>query len=179
LWDCITLLDDATVAAVRELGGIRAIAISHPHYYSSMVEWARAFDATVLLHAGDRQWVMRPDPSIEFWTGKTKELWDGMTLINAGGHFDGGTVLHWPAGRGLLAGDILQVAQDRRWVSFMYSYPNYIPLSAAKVDSIVAAVEPYEFERIHGAWWDRNVAAGAKNAVRRSAERYKTAIAVR
>lgn len=35
LWDSITLIDDATVDAVRKLGGIRAIAISHPHYYSS------------------------------------------------------------------------------------------------------------------------------------------------
>jgi hypothetical protein len=180
LWDCITLLDDATVDAVRKLGGIRAIAISHPHYYSSLVEWANAFDARVFLHEADQQWVMRPDPRIEHWSGKTKELWDGMTLINAGGHFDGGTVLHWPAGAGgagaLLAGDIVQVAQDRRWVSFMYSFPNYIPLPARKVDSIVSAVEPFDFDRIYGAWWDRNVTARAKDAVRRSAERYKRAI---
>jgi hypothetical protein len=176
LWDCITLLDDATVAAVRELGGIRAIAISHPHYYSSMVEWSQAFDAPVYLHEADRRWVMRPDPRVEHWGGATKTLWDGMTLINAGGHFAGGTVLHWPAGNALLAGDIIQVAQDRSWVSFMYSYPNYIPLSAPAVDRIVAAVEPFDFDRIHGAWWDRNVSSGAKAAVRRSAERYKRAI---
>lgn len=177
LWDCITLIDDATVDAVRQLGGIRAIAISHPHYYSCVVEWSHAFDAQVFLHAADRQWVMRADPSLEFWSGATKELWDGMTLINAGGHFEGGTVLHVPAAVALLAGDILQVASDRDWVSYMYSYPNYIPLSAAKVDRIVAAVEPFEFDRIHGAWWDRNVASAGKDAVRRSAERYKRAIA--
>jgi hypothetical protein len=180
LWDCITVIDDATVDAVRKLGGIRAIAISHPHYYSSMVEWSRAFDAPVFLHAADRRWVMRNDPSIDFWTGDAKALWDGMTLIRAGGHFEGGTVLHWPAGadgRGaVLSGDILQVAQDRRWVSFMYSYPNYIPLPAAEIDRIVAAVEPFEFDRIFGAWWDRNVGSDAKNAVRRSAERYKQAL---
>src|SRR5216683_955072 len=89
-------------------------------------------------------------------------LWDCMTLIGAGGHFDGGSVLHLPAGAegkgALLAGDILQVAQDRRWVSFMYSYPNYIPLPASEIDRIVAAVEPFDFDRIYGAWWDRNVA---------------------
>src|SRR5688572_8554668 len=28
LWDCITLIDDATIAAVQALGGIAAIAIS-------------------------------------------------------------------------------------------------------------------------------------------------------
>jgi hypothetical protein len=180
LWDCITVIDDATVEEVRNLGGLRAIAISHPHYYSSMVEWSKALDAPVFLNEADRQWVMRPDPCIDFWSAETKTLWDGMTLIRAGGHFAGGTVLHWPAGahgRGaLLSGDILQVAQDRRWVSFMYSYPNYIPLPADEVDRIAAAVEPYDFDRIYGAWWERNVADDAKNAVRRSAERYRRAL---
>ena len=180
LWDCITLIDDVTVDEVRKLGGIRAIAISHPHYYSSMVEWSRAFDAPVFLHEADRKWVMRADPCIEFWGGESKTLWDGMTLIRAAGHFEGGTVLHWPAGaegRGaLLTGDIVQVAQDRRWVSFMYSFPNYIPLPASKIDRIAVAVEPFQFDRIYGAWWNRNVALDAKNAVHRSAERYKRAI---
>jgi hypothetical protein len=181
LWDCVTVVDDAAVRAVRDAGGLRAIAISHPHYYSSMVEWSRAFNAPVLLHAADRRWVMRTDPCIELWDGDTKDLWDRMTLIRAGGHFEGGTVLHWPAGadgRGaLLAGDILQVAQDRRWVSFMYSFPNYVPLSAAQVDHVVGAVEPFAFDRIYGAWWDRNVISGAREAVRRSAERYKRHLA--
>jgi len=179
LWDCITLIDDETIEAVRKLGGVRAIAISHPHYYSSMVEWSRAFDAPVLLHSADQQWVMRPDACIEFWGGETKSLWDGMTLIRGAGHFEGGTVLHWPTGAeghgALLSGDIIQVAQDRRWVSFMYSFPNYIPLSAAEVDRVVAAVQPFEFDRIYGAWWDRNVASDAKNALHRSARRYKRA----
>src|SRR5438874_10107071 len=34
LWDCISLIDDQTVTAVRALGGLKAIAISHPHFYS-------------------------------------------------------------------------------------------------------------------------------------------------
>lgn len=180
LWDCITLIDDETVDAVKRLGGIRAIAISHPHYYSSMVEWSRAFDAPILLHEADRGWVMREDPRIDFWGGQTRALWDSMTLVNAGGHFEGGTVLHWPAGadgRGaLLSGDIIQVVGDRRWVSFMYSFPNYIPLPARTVDHIVDSVEPFAFDRIYGAWWDRNVMSDAKGAVRRSAERYKNAM---
>lgn len=180
LWDCISLIDEATIQAVNELGGIRAIAISHPHYYSSMVAWSRAFQAPIYLHAADKQWVMRPDASIEFWDGETKALWAGMTLIRCGGHFDGGTVLHWPAGaegRGvLLSGDILQVVSDRRYVSFMYSYPNLIPLPAGKVRAIVAAVEPYPFERIYGAWWGRVVRQDAKAAVARSADRYIRAL---
>ena len=134
LWDCIPLLDEGIVKMVKEIGGISAIAISHPHFYASMVEWSRVFDAPIYLHAADKQWVMRPDPAIEFWDGSTKELQNGMTLIRCGGHFEGSTALHWPDGAegkgAILSGDTIQVVEDRRSVSFMYSYPNYIPLSA-------------------------------------------------
>jgi glyoxylase-like metal-dependent hydrolase (beta-lactamase superfamily II) len=168
LWDCIPLLDEATISAIRALGGISAIAISHPHYYSVMIEWSKAFDAPVYLHSADRQWVMRPDPAIEFWDGQTKSLAGGLTLVRCGGHFDGGTVLHWPEGAdgkgALLSGDIIQVVQDRCWVSFMYSYPNLIPLPASAVVQIVAAVEPFSFERVYGAWWDKVVIANGKTS---------------
>jgi glyoxylase-like metal-dependent hydrolase (beta-lactamase superfamily II)/DNA-directed RNA polymerase subunit RPC12/RpoP len=176
LWDCISLLDDGIGARVEELGGIAAIAISHPHYYSSMVEWARSFDAPIHLHAADREWVMRPDERIDFWDGETRELGEGLTLVRLGGHFAGGTVLHWAAGYALLSGDIVQVVQDRRWVSFMYSYPNLIPLPAEAIRRIVAALEPYEFDQVYGAWWDAIVRADGKAAVQRSAERYLRAL---
>ena len=87
LWDCISLIDDRTVEKIKELGGISAIAVSHPHYYGSAVDWAKAFDVNVYLHEADRQWAMRPDPSIKFWQGNTLELQQGITLIKAGGHF--------------------------------------------------------------------------------------------
>ncbi|MFW6070009.1 MAG: MBL fold metallo-hydrolase, partial [bacterium] len=167
-------------AVVESLGGVDAIAISHPHYYSSMVEWAHAFDAPIYLHEANRKWVMRPDECIEYWGGKTKSLFGDLTLICAGGHFTGGTVAHWPAGadgRGvLLTGDILTVVADRRYVSFMYSYPNMIPLSADEVRSVAASVDPYDFDRIYGAWWPRIIPTGAKAAVKRSADRYIRAV---
>ena len=49
LWDCITLLNDETIAEVNTRGGIRAIAISHPHYYSAMMEMGRAFRRTNII----------------------------------------------------------------------------------------------------------------------------------
>ncbi|MEW4568352.1 MBL fold metallo-hydrolase [Tautonia sp. JC769] len=177
LWDCVSLIDEATIRAVNDLGGLSAIAISHPHYYSSMVEWSRAFGGVPIhLHAADRRWVKRPDPALEFWDGETKALHDGITLVRCGGHFEGGTVLHWPAGAdgkgALLSGDILQVCMDRRHVSFMYSYPNYIPLPADEVRKAVAAVEPFAFDRIYGFMFDLAIEKDAKAAVQRSADRY-------
>jgi glyoxylase-like metal-dependent hydrolase (beta-lactamase superfamily II) len=123
---------------------------------------------------------MRPDDRLVFWDGDTRVLEPGVTLLRLGGHFAGGTVLHWADGQerrgALLSGDIVQVVQDRRWVSFMRSYPNLIPLPAATVQRMVAALEPYPFERLYGAWYERLVASDAKAAVERSAQRYARAL---
>ena len=180
LWDCVSLLDEFTERLVTDLGGIAAIAISHPHYYSSLAEWSAAFEAPVYVHASDRQWVMRSSPSIVHWEGDELELHDGMRLINAGGHFEGGTVLHVPflaEGRSaLLSGDVIQVIPDGRFVSFMYSYPNLIPLSRASVERIAASVAGLKFDRIYGAWWDRVIPSGGNEVVARSAQRYARAV---
>ena len=181
LWDCVSLLDDATLEAVLARGGVSAIAVSHPHLVGSLVDWSRALDhAPIYWHADNRQWVTRPDPAYVFWEGETLSLLDGLTLIRCGGHFPGSDVLHWPAGaeaRGaLLTGDTIQVARDSRYVSFMYSYPNMIPLNAPAVEHIVDAIEPYAFDCLYGGWWDSVVDSDAKTAVTRSAERYIKAI---
>ncbi|HEY3576909.1 MAG TPA: hypothetical protein VGK68_02800 [Gaiellaceae bacterium] len=176
LWECITLLDDETAAEVERRGGLAAIAISHPHYYSAMVEWADRFDCTILLHADDAGWVMRPSPRIEHWDGETKDLGEGLTLIRCGGHFAGGQVLLVEPRQALLSGDIVQVIPDRAWVSFMYSYPNLIPLPAGAVERIAQALEPFAFDTIHGAWWERLVPHDGHGVVQRSALRYVRAL---
>lgn len=181
LWDCTPLVEPATVEAVQALGGIAAIAISHPHFYSTMVEWSRAFDgAPIYLHASNRAWVMRPDPAVVFWEGETRVLGAGLTLIRCGGHFEGSAALHWAAGaqgRGaLLTGDTIYVVPDRRYVSFMYSYPNLIPLSAPAIKQIVKAVEPFRYDRIYSGWADRVISTEAEAVVARSAARYLRAI---
>ena len=180
LWDCISLLDAATVTMIKALGGIQAIAISHPHFYTCMGEWARAFKAPIHLHAADKQWVMRPDAAIKHWDGETLELWDGVTLVRCGGHFEGGTVLHWAGGangRGLVcSGDILTVCTDRKWVTFMRSYPNFIPLSARAVTGIGEALKPFAFETIYGHYFDRVIAKDGKQVLEKSVARYVAAI---
>ena len=146
-------------ARSSELGGIAEIAISHPHYYTSMVEWSRAFGgAPIHLHEAERPWVMRPDPCIRFWTGRTLELRGGLKLVSTGGHFEGYQVLHWPAGAGgrgaLMAGDQPQICMDPKQVTFMYSYPNYIPLNGADRPHR-GMPRPLPFDRIYGAFFIR------------------------
>jgi hypothetical protein len=176
LWDCITYLDDEIGERVGAEGGLAAIAISHPHYYSAMVEWAHTFGCPVYVHEAERKWVMRPDPAIRFWDGETHTLGGGLTLVRCGGHYEGAQVLHWAERRALLCGDIVQVIPDRRYVSFMYSYPNLIPLPPSKVQRIADALAPFPFDTIHGAWWDRFVADDGSGVVRRSADRYVRAV---
>jgi hypothetical protein len=183
LWDCISLIDDATIEAVADLGGISSLAVSHPHLVGSMVEWSRAFDnAPIYLHADHKPWVQRPDPVIEFWEGEILELKQGLTLYRCGGHFEGSSVLSWPDGADgqgvLLSGDTMYVTPDRKHVSFMYSFPNYIPLPAPAVDRIVETVMSLRFDRIYGHFFDLEIDADAKQVVQRSAERYKRAIGV-
>jgi glyoxylase-like metal-dependent hydrolase (beta-lactamase superfamily II) len=177
LWDCVSHLDEATIAAVRERGGIQAIAISHPHFYGTCVEWSEAFGgAPTFIHAADRQWVMRPSPNIVLWEGEAIDALPGLTVVHLGGHFDGATVLYWPGGvegRGaILSGDTLQVVMDRRYVSFMYSYPNLIPLSPETVERIAGKMRRYRYERVYGAFNGRTVRVDGAQAVERSAERY-------
>ncbi len=180
LWDCITLLDAATIDWIQQQGGITAIAISHPHYYATMIEWSRTFgNCPVWLHEDDRRWVMRPDPAIRFWTGEAHKLFGGLTLVRCGGHFDGYQVLHWPegaSGKGVLfAGDQPQVCLDRRWVTFMYSYPNWIPFDARTVNAVTGALDALSFDRLYGAF-GRNLPQDAKSIITRSRDRYLRAI---
>ena len=85
-------------------------------------------------------------------------------------------MLHWAEGaegRGaLLVGDTITVVPDVRFVSFMRSYPNLIPLPPEEIRHIVDRVRPYRFDRIYGGWWDRVTPSGGIGAIERSAERY-------
>jgi hypothetical protein len=181
LWDCIAMLDPATISLINGLGGVKAIAVSHPHFYTTMVEWSRAFgDVPIRLHAADQRWIMRPDPSIELWDGETLRLLPEVTLIRCGGHFAGGTVLHWSKGAGgrgvLCSSDIATVATDRKFLSFMRSYPNLIPLSEGQVAGIATALEPFQFDTIYGHFFDRVIPTGAKQVLETSVKRYIAAI---
>lgn len=174
LWDPVGYIDDLAVERITELGGIALIAASHPHMYGVQVEWSKAFGGVpVLVAEADKQHVQRPDPVIRFWSG-TEEVLPGVTFVQAGGHFKGSGVVHVTGadGRGvLLAGDTIAPKPDRRWVSFMRSFPNDIPLSAAAVERVVQAVWPYEFDRLYGNFGN-SVTEDGKAVVRRSADRY-------
>jgi hypothetical protein len=182
LWDCMSFVDQDTVDSLAALGGVSAIAISHPHFYASMVEWSQAFgDVPIYLHNGDAAWVSRPDPRVRFWTGETHPIVEGVTLVRCGGHFDGSSVLHVAGaadGRGaLLTGDTVKVGWDRQSVSVMRSYPNLIPVGPTALAHAEQVLAPLDYDDIHGAWTGHSIRGDAKAIVACSLARYRQAIA--
>jgi glyoxylase-like metal-dependent hydrolase (beta-lactamase superfamily II) len=173
LWDCITNLDPDTIKRIKELGGIKAIALSHPHYFSTIVEWSLAFDnAPVYINALDAEWLGRTDECIRLWDEPVLDLWDGIQLVRCGGHFPGASILYWPAGKGaLFVGDTIQVAPNRKTVSFMYSYPNMVPLPKREILSIQATVAPLRYDAMYGAF-GQYIRTDAQAAMERSVKRY-------
>jgi hypothetical protein len=181
LWDCISLIDEATVTLIEGLGGLAAIAISHPHFYTAMGEWSRAFGGIPIhIHADDRDWIVKHNDAISLWSGDTLDLLPDLTLIRCGGHFPGASVLHWAGatdGHGVVcSGDTLTVTPDRKFLSFMRSYPNLIPLGPKTIHRIGAALQPFAFDRIYGHYFDRAIPTGAKAVVEESVARYIAAI---
>lgn len=180
LWDCVTLIDEPTAAIIRSLGGLSVIAVSHPRYYSSVVEWSHAFgEVPVYLNAAGRAWMMRPDPVVQFWEGARLRLHDGITLVHHDG-YAGGTILHWPAGawgRGtLLTGDVLQVVSGRDRVGFLSSSAGLVPRSAWAVEGFVRAVRTFPFDRLYDASPEGVVAHNARKVVLGSAAEYVAAV---
>ena len=181
LWECLSLVTPEAVETLERRGGVDMIVISHPHFYSAMVDWSDALGGVpILLHENDRRWISRTSPNIRLWSGDVHPLSPTVSLYRCPGHFPGSTVLHWTAApndrRVLLAGDALHVTADRRHVTFMYSVPNYIPAHPDFVAETRRRVEPLDFDDVYGFTWGLNVLGNAKDAVDESFDRYFTAI---
>lgn len=181
LWECISLVNDDVVDKIAARGGVECIAISHPHFFASMVAWSEALgDVPIVIHERNRDWVMRPDRRIEFFSGKKMTLLPGLDCYHAGGHFEGSTFVHWPdwnCGEGaLLAADTLHVSSDQHSVSFMHSVPNYIPLPPSDVRRIFSIIRDLHFANVYGFTWGRNIIGNGREIVEASVNRYLLAI---
>ncbi|KAI1349136.1 beta-lactamase-like protein [Xylaria sp. FL0043] len=169
LWDCVTLLDDETIDRVKELGGLKAIVISHPHYYSTHLEWARAFDCPVYLAAEDQEWLTQRDESRQVFITEPETRIFGTTVLKLGGHFPGSlvmlfedrlliadTFLATPSGLGNWDNNAVGAKRDRpaglSSFAFMWSYPNMIPLAPDALEHMWGILKEYEFSSTHGAF---------------------------
>ncbi|KAL9061582.1 MAG: hypothetical protein Q9162_000114 [Coniocarpon cinnabarinum] len=152
--------------------GLKAIAISHPHFYTTHTLYSHHFPNTPIhLAANDTEWLMHPPLSssshtyLEGAVGATKELVPSVTLIKAGGHFAGSLLLHWD-GHLFLADTIMTVPSAftphprPRGVNsyvFQWSIPNAIPLSPPIIMGIWDAVKNFDWHTTHGAFQGMDV----------------------
>jgi len=161
LWDCIAYLDTHLIDFINSLGGLTALIISHPHFYTTHISWASTFSCPVYVHSLDAQWLCRnPLPSTKrvLLQNQYEEIVEGVTAIQVGGHFDGSMVLHWD-GHLFIADSFINVPsgfyrKDRpkgtTSFSFMWSIPNMIPLPPDTIHKMWMALKPYEFTVTHG-----------------------------
>ncbi|KAI8964585.1 beta-lactamase-like protein [Daldinia sp. FL1419] len=198
LWDCLTLIDDETIDKIKSLGGLKAIAISHPHYYSTHVEWARAFDCPVYLAAEDKQWTTQSSAHQVFVTETELDLRvdgasSGVKVLKLGGHFPGSfvalfeehlliadTLMTTPAGLGSWDTDAVGAARTRptgmNSFSFMWSIPNMIPLAPDELQRMWSILKKYDFSSTHGAFLKMDIVKTVPEMRRRVLESMKIQI---
>ncbi|KAL8714638.1 MAG: hypothetical protein Q9220_001587 [cf. Caloplaca sp. 1 TL-2023] len=172
LWDLVALLDDSIIAfiKIKSRGGLKAMVISHPHFYTTYVEWAQVFDCPVYLSSEDKEWLCCKAPAkittvFLGGTAKEAEILPGVTAITAGGHFPGSLVLHWNQ-RLFVADTIVTVPsahtpppRPARQTSyaFQWSIPNMIPLAPDDIMNIWQAIQPFDFHTTIGGFIDMTV----------------------
>lgn len=181
MWECLAAVTETAVARIQAMGGVTDIAISHPHFYAAMVDWCEALGGVPIhLHARDRVWVQRPSPRVRFWAGETLDLAPAVQLVRLGGHFDGSSGLWWKTGPrpggSLFPGDAVQVAMDRRFATFMYSYPNGIPLAPAALNDLAVRLDGLTFEDVFGFSTGRQIVGDGKARIEASLTRYRAAV---
>lgn len=173
LWDCIPLINESTIEFIKEKGGLKAIAISHPHYYSTMNEWASIFNCPVYVHQNDKSWIQYMGPHIENWEGEEKFLWDDLKIIRMGGHFPGSCILFLPGTQEegiILCGDTFYLSPSKKFISLMYSYPNHIPLPSNEIGRIRNLCRDLRFQSAYGAFEFQNLERGGKQLLNKSFE---------
>lgn len=165
LWDLIPFLDEETVQKVNDMGGLEAIVISHPHYYSTWADWSRTFSCPVYVGQPDEKWLERidtPGSKICFLSKTYTPLIEGsgITVILAGGHFPGSLLLHWNSN--LFIADTIFTSPSAMdpvpgkagviSFTFFWSIPNRIPLHSNEILMIWRKVKVIDFENAFGAF---------------------------
>ena len=175
LWDCIPMLDEMTIEFIRAKGGLKAIAFSHPHFYSNMNEWAEVFDCPLYIHKKDESHIVTKGPHLQLWTGDELPLWEGMRVLNIGGHFEGSSILHVPflsPEGSILCGDTLFLSPSKKHFSAVYSSPNRIPLPLTEMKRIKNRLEEISFDGFYGYIKTQNLENEVKKVLEESLARY-------
>ncbi|KAI5812215.1 beta-lactamase-like protein [Pyronema omphalodes] len=174
IFDLIAFLDAPTVDFINSHGGVKAIIISHPHYYTTHRAWSEVFNCPIYVAPEDKEWLSfdteEQGASYSWLNQQHQEILPGVTAVKVGGHFPGSLCLHIAGslagenseGRLLIADSLVTVPSARgpyehppkgvASYSFMWSIPNMIPMPVEDIRNIGRALEPYSFNWTHGAF---------------------------
>lgn len=175
LWDCIPLLDEMTVEFINSKGGLKAIAFSHPHFYSNMNEWAEVFNCPIYIHKNDAEFIVDKGPKIQLWDGDEIKLWDGIRIILIGGHFPGSSILHVPflsESGTIICGDTLFLSPSKKHFSMHWSSPNRIPLPVSEMKRLKKRFDVIPFDTFYGYIKSQNLDVDVKKIFEISMQRY-------
>jgi len=197
IWDCSAFLHPSTASEILAMTSpeqpLLGIFISHPHFYGSSLTWARALGCSIYVHERDRDWWLREDNHEEgrvvWWKGGKLDIMEGLSVIRCGGHFDGSCVMHFDrssrksdatddasksrrTGGVVLCSDTFGIAPDRRTITFLWSYPNMLPLPPQEVTNIWNALRPFQFEDAYSAWPGTQTIGEARKKVLAGARRF-------
>jgi len=180
LWDCVALLDDETIDWIKSIGGLQAIVISHPHYYTTHLEWAETFDCPVYMSEEDSKWLCREDKkSVRKFIEEGKTELDipakdgkstGVKAIKLSGHFPGSLVVLYDGRLGVADTLVTTPAGLGNWgkkgrpegmnsFGFYWSIPNLIPLPPDEIAEMWQVLNQYEFHSTHGAFVGTDIVA--------------------
>lgn len=175
LWDCIPMLDELTKEFIKSKGGLKAIAFSHPHYYSNMNDWAEEFDCPIYIHQNDEKHIMEKSNYIHLWKGEELDLWEGIKILLIGGHFAGSSILHVPflTHEGtIICGDTLFLSPNKKHFSVFFSYPNRIPLPLSEMKRIKKRLDLISFDSFLGYIKTQNLSENVKSIMDKSFAKY-------
>ena len=181
LWDCISLIDDATVTLIK---GARRAAMPSPSRTRTSTRRWRSGAAPSAACPSTPMPTMRAGscgPTRASSSGRARRLAapgrdaDPRRRPFPGRHH--AALGQGAEGRGVVcAADIATVNMDRKSFTFMRSYPNFIPLSAEGARRIGAALAPFPFDRVYSHFFDRFIESGAKQILQASVDRYVAAV---
>jgi len=181
LWDCIPTLDGGTIDFINSKGGLKAIAFSHPHYYSTMNDWAAAFNCPIYIHQNDREFIFYHGDKVKLWDGDACQLWDDLSIIHVGGHFPGSSLLkvgQLPQKGTILTGDSFYLSKSKRHIAVMYSYPNQILLLKNEFAAVYQKCARLNFDTLYGAFEWQNLEGTADKIFSSSMKRYLDAYGI-
>jgi len=179
MWDCIAVINDQAVEDLKAIEAktgkkLQGIVISHPHFYTTSLSWAQALDTYVYISHQDLQWYQRRESSIASTrlrpiAQKNLKHSTDIESVCVGGHFEGSRVfLHKPS-RTLGVADSIYVT-PRRTASFMWSYPNMIPLPPTAIHGIWDSVKGLPFDRVLGCFEGQEIRANGRKIIQDSAQ---------